>query len=143
MDEDWLDAGRHANRRLRKTERWAKDSGVDLPVTHLLVLADLLRSPLSLRTLAERHGVPSSTASSIVAALEKKGYATRVADPADGRMTVIEPTQDGRDVLTPLLDGSATSDGSTPKRRLGDGLPRGIKDPNALFRSLHSTQAFV
>ncbi|MDF0531854.1 MarR family transcriptional regulator [Tsukamurella sp. 8F] len=55
--------------------------------------------PLRTTDLAEREGVAAPTMSRIVAALERQGLITRMADPDDGRASLLVPTEDGRSYI--------------------------------------------
>lgn len=60
-----------------------------------LVNADAMR----LGDLAAREGVAAPTLSRMIAALVEKGYVAREPDPADGRASLVAPTELGRDVI--------------------------------------------
>ncbi|TKK80753.1 winged helix-turn-helix transcriptional regulator [Herbidospora galbida] len=64
--------------------------------------------PVRLVDLAAEEGVSAPTLSRVVAGLEHLGLVTRVADPADGRASLISLTPTGRAELTRLRgDGIA------------------------------------
>jgi DNA-binding MarR family transcriptional regulator len=50
--------------------------------------------------VAERLGVTQQAASKAVADLERRGYARRVADPADARARLVELTARGRGAVS-------------------------------------------
>jgi len=69
----------------------------DISVTQCYALRALVRSdePLPLGALADELYLDASTASRVVATLERKGYALRVRDPDDGRGVRITVTPEG------------------------------------------------
>lgn len=69
----------------------------DVSVTQCYALESLVRrGPQSLGSLAEELYLDKSTASRVVDALERKGYARRESDPADGRALRLSVTAEGR-----------------------------------------------
>ncbi|MBD8077532.1 MarR family winged helix-turn-helix transcriptional regulator [Cellulosimicrobium arenosum] len=60
------------------------------------VLMHLIGAPLSQRALAQASGVTEQTMSRVVARLERSGYVTRGADPADRRRHTVRITEAGR-----------------------------------------------
>jgi DNA-binding MarR family transcriptional regulator len=69
----------------------------DVSVTQCYALRALVaQGPLGLNALAESLLLDKSTASRVVAALERKGYLLRRPDPADGRAVLLEPSDAGR-----------------------------------------------
>ncbi len=69
----------------------------DVSVTQCYALDSLVRrGPQSLGALAEELYLDKSTASRVVDALERKGYARREPDPADGRVLRLSVTAEGR-----------------------------------------------
>ncbi|WP_020500067.1 MarR family winged helix-turn-helix transcriptional regulator [Sciscionella marina] len=60
-----------------------------------LVSSDAMR----LGDLANRERVAAPTLSRMIAALVTKGYVAREPDPADGRASLVAPTELGRDVI--------------------------------------------
>lgn len=69
----------------------------DVSVTQCYALEALLKlGPCSLNALAAELYLDKSTASRVVATLERKGYATRRPDPEDARATRLEATAAGR-----------------------------------------------
>jgi MarR family transcriptional regulator, 2-MHQ and catechol-resistance regulon repressor len=69
----------------------------DVSVTQCYALEALvLLGPQRLNALAERLRLDKSTASRVVDALERKGYATRFADADDGRAVALTATSTGR-----------------------------------------------
>lgn len=69
----------------------------DISVTQCYALRALVEEgPMGLNALAESLFLDKSTASRVVAALERKGYLLRRPDPADGRAVVLETTETGQ-----------------------------------------------
>ena len=69
----------------------------DVSVTQCYAIDALLRrGPSSLNDLAAELYLDKSTASRVVATLERKGYATRTRHPEDGRAIVLSVTAAGR-----------------------------------------------
>ena len=69
----------------------------DISVTQCYALAALLRrGPSTLKALAAELGLDKSTASRVVAALERKRYVGRVAHPGDARAVLLDVTPAGR-----------------------------------------------
>lgn len=69
----------------------------DVSVTQCYAIEALLRrGPSSLNELAGELYLDKSTASRVVAALERKGYVTRTDHPEDGRAVVLRVTSAGR-----------------------------------------------
>jgi DNA-binding MarR family transcriptional regulator len=69
----------------------------DISVTQCYALEALLRrGPSGLNELAAELYLDKSTASRVIAALERKKYVTRSAHPADGRAIVLSVTPAGR-----------------------------------------------
>jgi DNA-binding MarR family transcriptional regulator len=71
----------------------------DVSVTQCYAVSSLIRNgTMTLNALASELFLDKSTASRTVAALQKKGYVSRSADPSDGRALRIEATGKGRDL---------------------------------------------
>ncbi len=69
----------------------------DISVTQCYALEALLRrGPSGLNELAAELYLDKSTASRVIAALERKRYVTRAAHPEDGRAVVLTVTAAGR-----------------------------------------------
>lgn len=69
----------------------------DVSVTQCYAIDALIRrGPSGLNDLAAELYLEKSTASRVVAALERKGYVTRAAHPRDGRAVVLSVTASGR-----------------------------------------------
>lgn len=69
-----------------------------VPQHRLLVLVSA-DGPRRIGTLADELGVNQSNASRLVARLVEQGLVRRVADPGDGRVSLVEATVAGRRVL--------------------------------------------
>ncbi len=77
----------------------------DISVTQCYALDALVRADrngdtLSLGELAAELYLDKSTASRVVDSLERKGYATRSADPDDARVRLLAPTAAGKRLRT-------------------------------------------
>lgn len=69
-------------------------------------LATLTRSgPIRLSDLAAAERVTPPTMSRIVSALESSGYLERSADPGDGRASLLDATDTGRELVSGLTSG--------------------------------------
>lgn len=69
----------------------------DISVTQCYALEALIRrGPCGLNELAAELYLDKSTASRVVAALERKGYVTRASHPDDGRAVVLSASPAGR-----------------------------------------------
>jgi MarR family transcriptional regulator, 2-MHQ and catechol-resistance regulon repressor len=80
----------------------------DVSVTQCYALEQLvLHGPQRLNTLAERLRLDKSTASRVVAALERKQYAARFADADDGRAVALTATASGRRLHRRIRDDLA------------------------------------
>ena len=65
-----------------------------------LLLSQLQKSsPIAINALAEQLLLNLSTASRQIAVLEKKGYIKRFPDPINGRISLIELTEKGSNIL--------------------------------------------
>ena len=91
----------------------------DISVTQCYALEALLRrGPCGLNELAAELYLDKSTASRVVAALERKGYVSRAPHPEDGRAVVLTVTPAGRRLHDRIREG--------PDRR-GQGAPGGLR----------------
>jgi len=63
--------------------------------------------PLRISELAEREAISQPGMTTLVNRLEAAGYAERIADPTDGRATLVRITDLGRDVLAERHDARA------------------------------------
>lgn len=72
----------------------------DLDRSEYLLLSELEKnSPLALNILAEKLQLNLSTASRQVATLESKHFIQRFPDPHNGRISLLEITAEGKEVL--------------------------------------------
>ncbi|WP_240431344.1 MarR family winged helix-turn-helix transcriptional regulator [Mycobacterium kyogaense] len=83
------------------------DHAADLLVRHLSDRADMTASagfvmnrlhregPTRLTTLAAKEGVSQPSMTQLIQRLERRGLVAKVADPGDGRATLIGVTEDG------------------------------------------------
>jgi DNA-binding MarR family transcriptional regulator len=67
----------------------------------------LARGPMRISELAEREAISQPGMTTLVNRLEAAGYAERIADPTDGRATLVRITGLGRDVLAERHDARA------------------------------------
>jgi DNA-binding MarR family transcriptional regulator len=74
-------------------------TGYAMRPVHLGLLATLAEGQHNLSELAERWAVSRPTMSNSVTALVERGWVSRVRDPHDRRMVLIEVTPAGRAVL--------------------------------------------
>jgi DNA-binding MarR family transcriptional regulator len=95
--EDALAAFFRATRRARgRTNQRASGGALSLAQWHLV--EPLLDGPQPAARLAEAADVSPPTASRVLDGLFARGYITRVADPSDRRVTMLELTGEGRAV---------------------------------------------
>jgi DNA-binding MarR family transcriptional regulator len=64
-----------------------------------VVFQHLVDGPIAVGALAARMGVSQQAASKSVADLERRGYVSRAADPADGRARLVALADRGQDVV--------------------------------------------
>jgi DNA-binding MarR family transcriptional regulator len=82
-------------------------SAVDVSPSQISALTRLDQcGPLRLGALAEAEGTSAPTASRLVDILEERGLVERVADPLDGRASVIGLTRQGRLLLEDMRERS-------------------------------------
>ncbi|WP_112240491.1 MarR family winged helix-turn-helix transcriptional regulator [Kribbella monticola] len=79
--------------------RLASDGFADARFADGVVFQHLIGGPLTIGALAERLGVTQQAASKSVADLEKRGYLSREADPADARARLVVLTARGEAVI--------------------------------------------
>jgi DNA-binding MarR family transcriptional regulator len=84
---------------LRWVRREDVRSGLSAPRLSALSVV-VYAGPITLGELAAAEQVRPPTMTRLVAALEAKGLVARLADPADGRVTRIQATARGRQLLT-------------------------------------------
>jgi DNA-binding MarR family transcriptional regulator len=87
----------------RTARRLRQEAGVDLSPSLAAALATIDKhGPLTPSELAERERVQRPTATRIVGRLADAGLVERTSDPADGRVTLVSPTPEGRALLRRL-----------------------------------------
>ncbi len=75
----------------------------DVSVTQCHALEHLVEEgPVSQKEIAAALYLDKSTTSRVVAALERKGYASRTPDPEDRRAHRVAATQDGRELVATI-----------------------------------------
>ncbi|MES1047052.1 MarR family winged helix-turn-helix transcriptional regulator [Heyndrickxia oleronia] len=75
-----------------------------------LLLSQLQKSsPIAINALAEQLLLNLSTASRQIAVLEKKGYIKRFPDPINGRISLIELTEKGSNILKKVQDARSSA----------------------------------
>lgn len=91
-----------------RTRRAATRRTGELERSAYLVLGVLAGSgPASVNAIADALRLDPSTVTRQVLAMEQAGHVTRSADPADGRVTVVEATPDGVAALERTRDERA------------------------------------
>jgi DNA-binding MarR family transcriptional regulator len=91
---------------LQRLARWAvRIAPKQMSMTALGTLSTLSSGPLRVSTLAEREGTTQPGMTALVNRLAAAGYVQRIADPTDGRATLVQLTAKGE--LT-LADRRAT-----------------------------------
>ncbi|WP_020502184.1 MarR family winged helix-turn-helix transcriptional regulator [Sciscionella marina] len=97
-----------------------------------LVVSDAMR----LGDLAAKEGVAAPTLSRMIAALVDKGYVAREPDPADGRASLVAPTELGRAMIMEMRSSRMQE----LHRRLGrlDQAQR-----QTLFEALNSLETLI
>jgi DNA-binding MarR family transcriptional regulator len=76
--------------------RLAVDGMADLRFADGFVFQHLVEASVTIGVLAERLEVTQQAASKAVADLERRGYVSRVRDPADARVRLVTLTERGR-----------------------------------------------
>lgn len=79
--------------------RLAADGYGDIRFADGVVFQHLVEGPIAVSALAGRMGVSQQAASKAVADLERRGYVTRAADPADGRARLVTLSERGTSVV--------------------------------------------
>jgi DNA-binding MarR family transcriptional regulator len=83
-------------RRLRQES----GAGTEISPTLTAALATIERcGPMTPSALADAEGIQRPTATRVVAKLQERGLVSRSADPADGRVSRVEATREGRTLL--------------------------------------------
>src|SRR5919204_1345267 len=87
----------------RTARRLRQEAGTDLSPSQTAALATIERhGPLTPSELATLEGVQRPTATRIVARLERAGLIERARDPADGRVSLVSASGEGRLLLRKL-----------------------------------------
>ena len=71
----------------------------ETPSSYHPIFENIDREGTRLTTLAARAGLTHQAVAEVVADLERRGYAERLADPSDGRARLIRLTDDGRELV--------------------------------------------
>lgn len=77
-------------------------SSIGISRTEVGVLNALSNRPFRVTELAAREGVTQPASTLLVNRLEERGWVRRAADPADGRVVLVELTASGRAVFDRL-----------------------------------------
>lgn len=85
----------HLTRRLRRADESLETTPARLSALSVLVFG----GPRSIGELAKVEQVTTPTMSKIVAALHEQGYVERRPAPDDGRVVMLEPTSQGRELM--------------------------------------------
>ena len=84
----------------RTARRLRQEAGTDLSPSLTAALATIERhGPLTPSRLADIERVQRPTATRMVARLEERGLLLRTTDPADGRVSLVSPSPEGRTLL--------------------------------------------
>ena len=87
----------------RTARRLRQEAGTDLSPSLQAALATIERhGPLTPSELAAAERVQRPTATRVAARLEEQGLIERTGDPADGRVSLLSVTRDGRELLRRL-----------------------------------------
>lgn len=87
----------------RTARRLRQEAGTDLGPAQASALAAIdTHGPLAPSELAQRERIKRPTATRIVGSLEKLGLVQRVADPEDGRSSILSASPEGRALLRGL-----------------------------------------
>jgi DNA-binding MarR family transcriptional regulator len=85
---------------LQRLARWAaRITPKQMSVTALGTLSTLSAGPLRVSALAEREGTTQPGMTALVNRLAASGYVRRIADPADGRASLVQLTAKGESTL--------------------------------------------
>jgi DNA-binding MarR family transcriptional regulator len=71
----------------------------ELSRTETGVLSTLSAGPRRITDLAEHEGLAQPTVTVVVGKMEERGLVSRLRDPSDGRVVLVEITDDGRAAL--------------------------------------------
>lgn len=81
----------------RTARRLRQETGLDLTATQVAALAGIERyGPQTPSEIAARERIQRPTATRLIARLEQRGLVVRTRDSADGRVSVITLTDEGR-----------------------------------------------
>ena len=87
----------------RTARRLRQEAGTDLSPSLQSALATIeRRGPVTPSELAAAERVQRPTATRVAARLEEQGLIERTGDPADGRVSLLSVTRDGRELLRRL-----------------------------------------
>jgi DNA-binding MarR family transcriptional regulator len=124
----------------RYQDRAAPQTPTPLGPRHVAALQQLRGGPLTVGELAARLELTLPTVSGVLAELDRAGFVTRHADPADRRRTIVQitPAQDA--LIRQWLDGAAN-----PLARVLDKLAPSeqqafLKAMNMLEDELHTPE---
>ena len=85
---------------LQRLARWAvRITPKQMSMTALGTLSTLSAGPLRVSALAEREGTTQPGMTALVNRLAASGYVRRIADPTDGRATLVQLTAQGERTL--------------------------------------------
>jgi DNA-binding MarR family transcriptional regulator len=85
---------------LQRLARWAaRITPKQMSMTALGTLSTLSAGPLRVSALAEREGTTQPGMTALVNRLAASGYVRRIADPADGRASLVQLTAKGESTL--------------------------------------------
>jgi DNA-binding MarR family transcriptional regulator len=95
----------------RGMRRWKNQTAPHTPAAlgprHVAALEQLRSGPLTVGALATRLDLTLSTVSTVLAELDRAGFVTRHADPADRRRTIVQITPAKKTLIENWLNGAA------------------------------------
>jgi len=91
----------------RWQDRAAPPSPAPLSPRHVAALEQLRGGPVIVGELASRLGLTLPTVSGVLADLDRAGFVTRHADPADRRRTIAQIADGKKELVSQWLDGAA------------------------------------
>jgi DNA-binding MarR family transcriptional regulator len=81
------------------TARFLTDR-TDMSPTALFAITRLCREgPLRVTALAAKEGISQPSMTQLITRLERQGFVARIADPEDGRVTLVGITEHGQDAV--------------------------------------------
>jgi DNA-binding MarR family transcriptional regulator len=107
----------------RSQDQTAPDTPAALGPRHVAALEQLRGGPLTVSALATRLDLNLSTVSNVLADLDRAGFVSRCADPADRRRTIVQITPVKKALIEDWLDGAAA-----PLARVLDQLAPGEQE---------------